>query len=256
MLYGLYLSAQGAEAQSTRLNVIANNIANAQTSAFKRDLAVFRAQHPHDVERGIAEDVPGNLNDSTGGIVLDGVVTDFSDGPMIQTGGTYDLAIQGPGFMRVSNGEQEFLTRNGSLAVNDVGELVTQDLGYQVLDSGGAPISIIPEASDVEITSDGRLNFIDSQGFRIPGGQIDLVKPDSFDQLVKIGNSMYRTEGETESAVQVAKFNQRYLEGSGTQSVMEMLKLIEASRAFESNVNMIKAQDEALGQLLQSAARQ
>ena len=62
MIYGVYLSAQGANVQTTRLDVISNNLANASTNSFKRDLAVFREHNPHDVEHGTANDLPGNLN--------------------------------------------------------------------------------------------------------------------------------------------------------------------------------------------------
>ena len=86
MLYGLYLSAQGANAQSQRLDVISNNIANASTPGFKRDLAIFRQMDPRDVAQGNESELPpGNLNDSTGGLMLDEVVTDFSNVALTET---------------------------------------------------------------------------------------------------------------------------------------------------------------------------
>jgi hypothetical protein len=95
MNYGLYLSAQGAEAQSQRLDVISNNLANAQTGAFKRDLAIFQAHRPYDVENNIAENLPGGLNESTGGISLAGVITDFSDAQTQVTGGVNTVPLVG-----------------------------------------------------------------------------------------------------------------------------------------------------------------
>jgi len=133
MIYGLYLSAQGAHAQTVRLNVLANNIANTSTGWFKRDLAIFQSHPTFDVENGTAEELPRNLNESTGGLSLAEIATNFSDGPVTQAGGTFDVALNGPGFLRVSDGQDTFLTRNGCFSLNDQNQLVAQDTGFAVL---------------------------------------------------------------------------------------------------------------------------
>jgi len=259
MIYGLYLSAQGADAQSTQLDVISNNLANAQTSSFKRDLALFQARQPHDVRKGIEGDVPGNVNNSTGGVEVSGVVTDYSQGPLLKTDSPLDVALTGPGFMQVEADGQTLLTRNGSLAINEIGQLVTASEGHTVLDSSGGSIEIPPDAARVEITPDGLVAALDQQGARLDVGQLGLVEPESYHELIKHGNSLYESLGETIPVVRddpaAAEFRQGFLEGSGTQSVTEMMRLIETSRAFETNINMIKYQDDALGQLLQVVAR-
>lgn len=255
MLYGLYLSAQGADAQSTRLDLIANNLANAGTNAFKRDLAIFAARDPHDVRTGQPGNAPNNLDESTGGTDLLDVVTDFSDAAHIQTGGTFDVAISGPGFLQVSDGERQFLTRNGALTKNLNGELVTKDTGLNVLSASGSPIIIPPEAVDVNFASDGTMNLIDEAGRIAVGGRLAIVAPESLDQMSKFGDSLYIAEGEVAPTNDLARVHQGFVEASGTQSVGEMLNLIDASRAFETNVSMIKFQDEALGRLLQAVPR-
>ncbi len=255
MIYGLYLSAQGAQLESTRLDAVANNLANASTSGFKRDIAVFQAHAPFDVENGTTGDLPGNLNASTGGIAMADVATDFSDGPVVPTGGTYDLALSGPGFLRVSDGEREFLTRNGRLTVNNQGQLVTHETGLRVLSTGGSGITIPSDATNIEITVDGTLWGSDAAGRRTKIERLDLVRPESFDLLQKMGNSLYRTEASLQPAGAELQVRQGFLEASGTRPVGEMMEMIEASRAFETNINMIKFQDEALGQLLQSLGR-
>jgi flagellar basal body rod protein FlgG len=255
MLYGLYLSAQGADAQSTRLDVIANNLANAGTTAFKRDFAIFAARDPHDVRKGLPNDAPNHLNESTGGTDLLDVVTDFSDAGQTPTGGKFDLAIAGSGFLQVSDGEKQFLTRNGSLTINLNGELVTKDQGLNVLDAGGTPILIPPEAVDVNIASDGTMNLIDETGAMTVGPQISIVAPQSLDELSKVGDSLYAAAGEVLPTGDDVSVHQGYVEASGTHSVNEMLQLIDASRAFETNISMIKFQDEALGRLLQAVPR-
>lgn len=255
MIYGTYLSAQGAEFQSKRLDVLSNNLANASTTGFKRQLALAQAHAPFDVENGSQHAPPGNLNESTGGVTLAGVATDFSDAAMIPTGGTYDVALTGPGFLHVSDGEQEFLTRNGQLTVNSLRELVTLGTGAAVLAVGGSPITIPKDVSSVEITSDGTILGRKADGSTSTIDQLALVRPKSFDELQKVGNSFYRTDGEVLPVSSGVSVQQGFLEASGTQPVIEMVELIGASRAFETNINMIKFQDEALGQLLQSVTR-
>ncbi len=255
MIYGLYLSAQGADVQSKRQDVIANNLANASTSAFKRDFAVFQAHQPHDVENGIAEDLPGGLNQLTGGISLAEVATDFRDGSLNPTGRAYDVALVGSGFLRVTDGQQEFLTRNGQLTRNTDGQLVTHESGLRVLSARGAPIEIPADARQIDIGDDGTIYQVNADNTRAELAKLDLVRPESTGSLVKSGDSLYRATGDVAAASDGVRVRQGFLEGSGTKPIIEMTELIETSRAFEANINMIKFQDEALGQLLQSMPR-
>jgi flagellar basal-body rod protein FlgF len=254
MLYGLYLSAQGASAQRTRLDVIANNLANASTHGFKRDLAVFMAHRPYDLEYGASQEPPGNLNASTGGVTPAGVVTDFSPGPLMPTGGTWDVALTGEGFLRVSDGRQDFLTRNGRLTVNSQGELVTGEHGYRVLGAAGGRISVPDDATEIQIATDGTI-YAGSAAERNEIGRLDVVIPESTAQLEKHGENLYRTSGPVLPAAGRADVRHGFLEASGTRPITEMLHMIEASRALETNVNMIRFQDEALGRLLQAIPR-
>ena len=255
MNYGIFLSAQGAQTQSRRLEVIANNMANADTTAFKRDLAIFQAHHTHDVEYGIPDDLPGNLNSHSGGTSITSVETDFSEGPLQQTGGTYDVALSGDGFLHVTNGQKNYLTRNGALTTNHRGELMTSD-GYKVLNTIGEPVVFSPNLKGVEIGANGAITELLADGSRGLNTQIAIVQPDSNNELYKVGNSLYRTDGDVHPAEGNVQLKQGFLEGSGTNSVAEMMEMIEATRAFETNLNMIKHQDESLGRLLQSVGRQ
>jgi flagellar basal-body rod protein FlgF len=255
MNYGLYLSANGAATQSRRLDVVANNLANAQTSGFKRDLATFRANAPYDVEQGRLSHQPHGLRQHTGGVSLHDVVTDFADGPLEQTGGTYDLALTGPGYLRVTDGQRQFLTRDGRLTVNPNGELVTRTAGHRVLDTAGKPILVSPSATDVRIAPDGQLAEIAADGRSVPTARIGLVTPPSNDRLQRIGHGLFADDPAATPAAGNVALHQGYLEASGTNPVSETLQMIEATRGFETNLNMIKYQDESLGRLLQSMAR-
>jgi flagellar basal body rod protein FlgG len=254
MMYGLYLSAQGAQAQTTRLDVIANNLANASTSAFKRDLAIYQAHPPYDVENGAPSGGPQGWDNHAGGLSLAGVVTDFSHGSLQRTTGTYDLALAGPGFFQVADEREQFLTRNGQFSISPTGELVT-DTGLKVLNESGGTISVPANASSVEVNADGTANALLEDGVtRAALGRVAVVEPASLDSLEKVGNSLYRAHSAVAPAGPNTFVRQGYLEASGTNSVMEMLEMIQATRAFETNVNMIKHQDDALSRLLQSAS--
>jgi flagellar basal-body rod protein FlgF len=252
MLYGLYLSAQGAEIQSKRLDVIAHNMANADTVGFKRDRAVFGEMLPYDLEFGSPSRMPSHLAESTGGAAIGDVVTDHSSGPLTGTGGRFDLALQGAGFLRVTDGEQEFLTRDGQLALSPRGELVTRSAGLRVLDADGEPIALPDGTKDVTIREDGTLVAVDAEGVAAAVGRIDLVQPRSLRELEKVGDGRYRTEGPLRPAGRSVTVRQGYLEGSGVEAVHETVQMIEASRAFETNLNVLKLQDETLSRLIQA----
>ncbi len=256
MIYGLYLSAQGADAQSTQLDVVANNLANAQTTGFKRDLALLAARNPYDMLHGFNSHPPGNLNASTGGTEVVGVATDFSQGSLSSTGGRFDVAISGPGFFQVSDGYNEFLTRNGAFTLDRTGQLVTKGEGHTVLTPGGVPVVVPAEARDIDISTNGTVFAIDEAGVRSAVSQIALVEPSTPDALLKLGSHLYRSTAPVAPAGEATTVTQGSLETSGTNSIQEMMQMIQASRAFESNVSMIRFQDESLGQLLQTVSRQ
>ena len=253
MLYGLYHSAQGIKAQTSRVDVIANNLANAGTSGFKRDLAIFQSHRPYDLEHGGSEP-PSNQNAFSGGVTTAQVATDFSPGPMVRTGSAYDVAITGRGFFQVGDGQQKYLTRNGQFTVSSTGDLVAQGSGLRVQSAGGGSISIPNDASRIEIGNDGAITSMTAEGSRTQIAKLALVQPASEAQLQKVGNSLYRTDSPVSPAGNELQVKQGYVEGSGVSAVSEMVQMIEASRAVEANVNMIKFQDDALDRLLQAAA--
>lgn len=251
MIYGLYLSAQGAEVQSARQEAIANNLANASTTAFKRDLLRFQSHRPFDVLHGNGGKLPDHLASMPGGVSVKDVHTDFTPGAVNATKGPLDVAISGKGFFKVSDGKQTFLTRDGQFSLNARGELVTTQHGLQVLGTGNAPISGFDPSAPVRIDIDGTIK----QGDDVVS-QLQVVEPENLTDLQKAGRNLYTTRGRQrpvnpdDSPVQ-----QGFLEASTVNPVSEMTQIIETSRAFEANINMIKHQDEALGRLLSGLPR-
>jgi flagellar basal-body rod protein FlgF/flagellar basal-body rod protein FlgG len=245
MFYGAYLSAEGAQAQSRRLEILANNLANVDTTGFKRDLAVVRARHAEEIDLGFDFPGSGTINNVGGGVRLVETETDFSPGPLSLTGQPTDVAIQGEGFFVVRKPEGDYLTRAGNFALRPTGELVTTE-GYSVLDNDGNPMLIDTDLGPWNINSNGDI----VQGDAV-GQQLRLVTPRSLGDLVKAGENLFRPLADPLPVPPEARrVAQGYLEHSGVQPTLEMMDLITASRAFEANVNMIRNQDQMIGSLV------
>ncbi len=253
MIYGLYLSAQGAETQALRQAVLANNMANVGTTAFKSDVPLFRAHLPFDLANSNPATIPDTHDQQTGGVELLATATNHAQGPLTPTHAPLDVAIVGPGYLQVTDGDAEFLTRNGRMALDPTGRIVTADEGHAVLSVDGEPIIVPPEASEVSIADDGTVSAVVG-GAALPIGQLALVEPDSPIALEKLGNSLYLHPGGTVPAV-AARIRQGMIEGSNTDSMTGMVDLIQTGRAFEMNMNLLRSQDEMLGQLIQSVPR-
>ncbi len=249
MPYGLYLSAEGAEVQSLRMDVIANNLANVETTGFKRQLAVSQARYAEAIELGLTAADTGSLEDLGGGVMTDQTATDFSPGPLVPTGNKTDVAIKGEGFFLVQKGEEAHLTRAGNFSITPAGNLVTQQ-GYSVLSQDGNPITVDPSDPTWEIAPEGTV-------VSVAGSQnLALVQPASLGDLVRVGENLFRSLSEP----QPLPANQRgviprHIEGSGVKPTTEMVEMIHISRAFEANVNMMKTQDEMLSGLVNRVLR-
>jgi len=255
MTYGMYISAAGAEAQSKRIETISNNLANVDTVGFKRQLAVLKARHAEAVEQGQLTSGAGAIEDIGGGVFTHETVTDFSQGLIKKTDVPTDVAIVGDGFFMVQKDDEQLLTRAGNFAVAN-GRLVTPD-GFTVLTADGGEILINPSGGPLRISNRGDVTQLDPQsGQYLPLGQLAMVKPQSKGDLVKMGQNLFRPlAGTTPLTPGERNVRNGYLEGSTTKPTLEMMRLIEASRAFESNVRMIQNHDQAIGQLLSRVLR-
>lgn len=246
MIQGLYLSAQGAQIQQLRQEVISNNLANASTSTFKRDLIRAQSHLSYDSQRGGASKLPHNQNELPGGVTPFDVATDFSQGQLTATKNQFDVGIAGKGFIQVQDGKRTYLTRDARLAIRPDGALVTREHGHAVMGiNGGGPIIGLDPAQPLTVEIDGSLRQGEGEA-----GRIALLEPSDYHQIQKVGSNLYAAPGKLVAAPAETQFKQGMSEQSGVKPVSELTELIEASRAFESNVNMIKHQDEALGRLL------
>lgn len=245
MIQGLYAAATGMMAVEDRQAVIANNIANAMTPGFKRQLAVQTGYYQtyfgsaRSVGRFDAERAPG------GGIKITETFTDFGDGVVTTTGNPLDIAFIGPGFMAVDTPDGERFTRNGRLATSQNGQLVTSD-GHPVQSVDGGAIDV----------SGGSVS-IDGQGIvRANGevaGRIRVVEFEDPHQLVRAGYTLYLApeaalgrSGPAENTVVAAES----MEMSNVQLPVEMTNMMMALRNYAANQRVILAIDETMNRLI------
>lgn len=241
--YGLYISAEGAHAQSRRVETLANNLANADTVGFKRDLAVFQARNAEETQQGLDYAGSHSWNDIGGGVRVAETKTDFSPGTFKSTGIRSDMAIGGEGFFMVRRPDGDYLTRAGNFTFNSNGQLVTQD-NYPVLSDAGTPIEIDPDGGEWRLTGDGSIVQDGNQQ------NLALVKPRSLGDLTKVGQNLFKALAPTTPLdPSMRQVQGGFIEQSDVAPATEMTELIEASRAFEANISMIKNHDQMMGTL-------
>lgn len=250
MPYGMYLSAAGAHVQGHRLEVLSHNLANINTPAFKPSLAVLQARHNKAIDDGETSPGSGGLADIGGGVRIQPNETQFGVGPMEATGGKTDFAINDPNsFFVVRRGDEQFLTRAGGFQFDAIGRLTTP-AGDQVLGADNNPIQIDP-SQPYEVHFDGTIQ----QG----GARLSpmLARPKDLNNLSREGANLFRTSGEIDDVpVGERKLVSGHLEKSGVNPTTAMMELIEASRAYESNLRLIQHQDQAYGNLIGRVLRE
>lgn len=222
----------------SEMQVIANNIANASTTGFKAENVMF-SEFVSDLGRG---------HDSLSMASANVRNTSQSQGGLSQTGGDFDLAIEGDGFFLIETADGPRLTRAGAFTPNENGDLVTMD-GNPVLDAGGAPVFIPQGAGTIGIAPDGTL----SAGGQ-PIGQIGLVVPTDPNQMVRQGGTMFDARGGFEPADN-GRMLQGFLEESNVNAITQIGRMIEVQRAYELGQSFMEKEDERIRGLIQSVSR-
>ncbi|MFI5377897.1 MAG: flagellar basal-body rod protein FlgF [Tepidisphaerales bacterium] len=247
MIYGLYASASGVRASSHRLDVISNNLANSETTGFKRDLAIFQERRTAAAGDGLnpAQHSNPELEKLGGGMLVGQTSVDFSQGDLESTAKPLDFALQGRGFFAVRDGATTALTRDGRFATSKDGYLVTATTGHRVLDTKGQPILL---KKDVPITIGGDGSI--SQGHDVMGkvGVFDVPDPR---ELTKSGQGLLQGPdlGRRLKAGDATIVNGA-LEQSNADPMRELASLMDASRTLEANANLIRYQDQTLSLLV------
>jgi len=259
MFRSLATAASGMEAQQTKLDVTANNIANVSTNGFKRGRAefadlIYQTMRPAGAPTGNGANAPSATEIGLGTRLVT-TAREHSQGELHHTGNQLDVAIEGHGFLPVTmpSGDTQY-TRNGALQVTAEGRLVTAD-GYAIT----GDITIPPEAQAVSIAADGTISATvpgDSQPVQLGKLQIaTFVNPAG---LAAQGSTLFRETSASGAAVLGApgeggagSIRQGMLEISNVNVVEEMIDLISGQRAYEINSRVIKAADDMLGQTAQ-----
>ncbi|TCP37517.1 flagellar basal-body rod protein FlgG [Sphingomonas sp. BK235] len=251
----LSIGASGMLAQQTNVDVIANNIANMNTTAFKRqrpefeDLLYEQVSRPGAVTSADGTRVPAGIQLGSG-VRTAGVYRVLEQGPLSESKNKLDVAIEGQGYFRIAlpNGEIAY-TRAGTFKLSDQGEVVTTD-GYRV-----QPDMAIPNgATEIAISPTGLVQVKMAEQTQLQDvGQLDLATFVNETGLEAIGANLFK---ETEASGQPTVSNpgqtgfgllkQGYLESSNVNPVAEITALITAQRAYEMNSRIVKTADEML----------
>lgn len=256
MNYGFYISAGGALTSLHQQDVYANNLANVQTSGFKRDLVFFEQRLPARLERNEAIDPQWMLEQLGGGRFAAPTHTDFEQGQLVPTGRPLDVAIKGDGFFVVNSGrgtgaERLRFTRDGRFSLNGQGELVQAGTGMRVLDANDRPIVLQPGA-EVRIEGDGAVR---QNGQTVATVQVTRVPDQS--QLRKAGDNLFMltNTAQTGRLPADAALEQGFTEASTVDAIKDLNALIGASRAAQSNSKLMQYHDQVMNLTINTMGR-
>jgi len=253
----LYTAATGMESLQTKLDVIANNLANVNTTSFKRDRANFEDLfYRHEVLPG-APDSAGNLT-AVGtqvglGTRVESTQTDFRQGAFQQTQRPLDVAIEGNGFFVVTDPSgQPLYTRAGNWTTNANGQIVVGSASTgRLLDP---PITLPNDTTGIVISPDGIVSVTQAGNANLQQvGQIQLAIFQNPQGLLKLGENLY-SESDASGAPTLGnpgqngagQLQQNTLEASNVEPVQELIDLITTQRAFELNAQTVQAGDQIL----------
>jgi flagellar basal-body rod protein FlgF len=214
------------------MEIIANNIANMDTTGFKME-SMMQKTDPAEPAVTLGGPRPVKF------VAPDGVARDFGQGALIKTGGELDMSIEGKGFFQIQTPQGPRFTRDGRFTTDPTGRLVTQ-AGHAVLDASGGEIAIDMEKGQVAVGADGTL----TQGIEQVGkvGMFAFANPGA---LEKAGDNLFRNASNlTPNPATEARLRQGHLESSNVKPVLEITRMVEVSRAYEQTAKMMDSEAE------------
>lgn len=220
------------------MRTVANNIANVSTNGFRKEGVIF-AEHI-----AALDGVEPSLSMAT----ASGRMVNLSQAPLAQTGGSFDFAIEGDGFFQIETPQGNQLTRAGSFTPSAEGELVTQD-GYRLLDLGGSPIYVAPDAGPIAVSQDGTMS---AKG--APIAQLGVFVPADPNGLLHQGGTRFSAEAGVEP-VENPVIMQGFLEESNVDPVSEIARMIEVQRAYEMGQTFLDREDQRIRGVISTLSR-
>lgn len=257
MNYGVQLSASGVLTSLYRQDVLSNNLANMDTVGYKPDIASTRQRDPATVEDGLFGMPSNRLLEKLGaGAMMAKNLTEFAQGSLDVTGNPLDVAIQGEGFFVVRDetdtGKDKLrVTRDGRMALDGNGRLVTATTGMPFLDRKSRPIQL---RRDRPVKIDGN-GTISQDGQEV--AQMDLIDVPDRSVLVKRGHSLFTAPAEALSSSVLATGNirQASIERSAVDEVETIMQITAAGRDVDANMSMIAQHDRLTDRLINTFGR-
>lgn len=241
MLRSLYIAGTGMLVQRKKMDVLTNNITNAETTGYKKDTLLSRSFSDFLIQRMNDNVYIGPQNT---GVHTDAMITDFTQGNMEGTDMLSDLALEGQGFFTITTPQGERYTRDGSFSVSSAGYLTTSE-GYPVQGNNG-PVYV----------GNGKFAIDEKGNVSVGGtvtGKLKIVSFQNPATLRKEGSSLYSGTGAVPDDVTTVK--QGFVEASNVDIAEEMVKMIEISRTYDTNQRMVKMIDESLGKTVNDVGK-
>ncbi|MFQ5417161.1 MAG: flagellar hook-basal body protein [Myxococcota bacterium] len=243
---GLYIAASGALARLRDLDVTSNNLANVDTTGFKRDRTAFHAVLESSLPGGSSGTVPGATARAFAS--AESISVDFTSGPTVTTGSPLDVAIRGRGLFELETPAGPRYTRSGSFHVGSDGALVTSG-GLPVMGDGG-PL----QAGNAAVELLGSGDLVDDKGAVL--GRLRLVSFDRPELLSKEGDNLYSSPpGAAPQTLDAFELLPKSIERSNVDPVRELATLVILQRAFDAAMRTISSDDQVTRQLIEEVGR-
>ncbi|MEI6258960.1 MAG: flagellar basal-body rod protein FlgF [Deltaproteobacteria bacterium] len=228
----------GTMSQEMRLEILSNNMANANTVGFKEDRVFRIPETPASVWNNLSANQTKDVSINNISSLPVGTFTNFEQGHLKETGNVLDMALEGEGFFSVQTSQGMQYTRKGSFALNSNGTLVTQE-GYPVLGKGGSQIQI--SGQQVVVDPSGAIIVDD-----VEVGTLNIVEFANKTGLLKTGDSLYSQQNpkDTGSPAKKTVVQQRSIEGSNVDPVKMMTEMINVVRGYESYQKALQSLNE------------
>jgi flagellar basal-body rod protein FlgF len=233
---GIYTTLTRQSGLMREMQVVAHNIANISTTGFRREGVIF-SEYVKRMEGGPSLSM---ANGDTRHI-------DLRQAGLSQTGAAFDFAIQGEGFFLIETPQGQAMTRAGSFTPNAEGELVNMD-GHRLLDLGGAPVFVPPDAGAVALSADGTLSANGQ-----PLAQIGLWQPTDPLKMTHQGGTVFVSD-EVEP-MEGGTILQGFLEDSNVNPISEIARMIAVQRAYEMGQGFMEKEDERMRGVIQTLGR-